>query len=167
MRRVTVTRPAWWKIVAVAFGVALLAVACASGGGTSSGGATPAGGSSSSSPLPSGALCQDAAALRTSLASLTHIKVGTGAGASISSGVADVKAKLATFTADAGQQWHAQTAALNSALGKLGTQAKNLASQPSAAALDGVVNALGDVTTAAQNLLGAVNTRCPSASPST
>jgi hypothetical protein len=40
MRRATVTRPAWWNTVAVAFGAGLLAVACGSGGGLYGGGSS-------------------------------------------------------------------------------------------------------------------------------
>ena len=167
MGRVTVTRPRWWTIVAVAVasGLMLFAAACGPGGGTPSGGETSASASPSTpTTLPAAALCRDAAALRASLSKLTHVTVGMGAAAEISADLAEVKAKLDTFTADAGTQWQAQTTAMKAALAKLSAAAKNLASQPGAATLEAVVNAIGGVTTAAQNLLGAVNAACPAVS---
>ena len=47
-----------------------------------------------------------------------------------------------------------------------GSGSANLAAHPGASTVSGVVAALGGVTTAAQNLLAAVNTSCLSASPS-
>lgn len=165
------TRPAWWGIAAAAAGAALLVAACGSGGGTPAGGASPSGGgtsaaASSAAPGPNAALCQDAAALRASLDKLTHVSVGAGTANEIKAGLADVRAKLGSFAAEAHGQWQAQVSALKSALTRLQTATKNLAAQPSAAAVPGVVTALGGVTSAASNLLAALSTDCPSASPS-
>ncbi len=170
MRRVTATRPAWWGIAAAAGG-ALLVAACGSGGGTPAGGGSPSGGGTSAAaspaaPGPNAALCQDAAALRASLDKLTHVSVGAGTANEIKADLADVKAKLGSLAAEAHGQWQAQTSALKSALTKLQTATKDLAAQPSAAAVPGVVTALGAVTTAASNLLAALGTGCPPASPS-
>ncbi len=163
-------RPARWKLAAIAGGLALLA-ACGSGGGTPSA-RTPTVVPSSSTAAapatspPTSVLCADAAALRASLAKLTHVKVGAGTVNQITADLTDVKANLTALVNHAGGQWQAQTSALTSALATLTTAVSNLAAHPSTSAVSGVVTALGDVNTAAQNLLAAVNTRCPSASPS-
>jgi hypothetical protein len=80
--------------------------------------------------------------------------------------VADVKAKLTAFTAQAKGEWQPQTTALKSALAKLQTAASDLAAHPSLSTVSGVVTAVGGVATAAGSLLAAVGTKCPSASPS-
>ena len=175
MRRITLTGPAF-KVAAIALGAGLLLVACGSGSGSSSATSAPAtsaavsspASAAASSPTPGGsaALCADAAALRSSVSSLTHIKVGKGSANQIKSGVANVKTKLTAFTAQAKGQWQAQTTALKSALAKLQTAASNLASHPSLSTVPGVVTAVGGVTTAAGSLWAAVGTTCPSGSPS-
>ena len=169
MRRLTLTRGAW-KIAAIALGAGLLMTACSSGSTTSggaSGGTTSAAASSpAAAPSPTSVLCQDAAALRTSLHNLTHITVNKGAADEIKTDLADVKQKLATLTANAKGEWQSQTAGLQAELGKLQTAASDLASNPSVSTVSGVVTALGGVTSAASSLLAAISTKCPSASPS-
>jgi hypothetical protein len=174
MRRITWTRPAV-RAAVIALGAGLLLAACGSGSGssaatsapaTSAAASSPASATSSPAPGSSAALCADAAALRSSISSLTHIKVGKGSANQIKSGVADVQAKLAAFTAQAKGQWQAETTALKSALAKLQTAASNLASHPSLSTVPGVVTAVGGVTTAAGSLWAAVGTTCPSGSPS-
>jgi hypothetical protein len=149
-------------------GLALLMAGCGSGGASS--GSTPSGPASSSttaSPAaspPNSVLCADATALRASLDKLRHVQVGAGTVAEITADLNEVKAAVMTFADDARGQWQGQTSALNSALAKLKTAASNLAANPGVSTVSGAVAALGDVNTAAQNLLAAVNTRCPSAS---
>ena len=99
MRRVTAIGSSWWQTVAVAAGVAFLVAACGSSGTSTSGSSpatTPAAPSSaapSAAPGPTSALCQDAAALRASIHTLTHVNVGQGMGDEIKSDLADVRAK--------------------------------------------------------------------------
>ena len=177
MKQGIVTRPAWWKLVMVVSGLALLVVACGSGSGTPSS-STPAAPSSSTPAAPSSstpaspatsplnaAVCADAAALRASLDKLKHVKVGKGTVSEIKADLKDVQANLTAFVNAARGQWQAQTNALKSALAKLQTAVKTLAANFSTSAVSGVVTAIGDVNTAGQNLLAAVSTRCPSASP--
>ncbi|MGE5285649.1 MAG: hypothetical protein ACM3ML_00285 [Micromonosporaceae bacterium] len=168
MKPSIVTRPAWWKLVMVACGLALLVAGCGSGGGTPSEG-TSSGVPSSSTPVttpPNAVLCADAAALRASLDKLTHVNVGAGTVSEITADLNDLEANLTALVNHARGQWQAQTSALKSALATLKTAVSNLAASPSTSAVSSVVAALGDVNTAAQNLLAAVNPRCPSASPS-
>ena len=178
MKQGIVTRPAWWKLVIVVSGLALLVVACGSGSGTPSGGTSSAALSSSTPATPSSstpaspatsplnaAVCADAAALRASLDKLKHVKVGKGTVSEIKTDLKDLQANLTAFVNDARGQWQAQTSALKSALAKLQTAVKTLAANFSASAVSGVVTAIGDVSTAGRNLLAAVSTRCPSASP--
>ncbi len=170
MKQGIVTRPAWWKPVMVVSGLALLVVACGSGGGAPSSSTSAAPSSSTpaspaaTSPL-NAAVCADAAALRASLDKLKHVKVGAGTVSEIKADLKDVQANLTAFVNDARGQWQAQTNALQSALAKLQTAVKTLAANFSTSAVSGVVTAIGDVSTAGQNLLAAVSTRCPSASP--
>ena len=172
-----VARPARWKLVMSAGGLALLAAGCGSGG---SSGSTPAGGSSSpaaSSPASSApptspgaeansALCADAAALRASVDKLRHITVGAGTASEIAANLREVKTALTTFIQDAHGQWQAQTSALSSAIATLSTAVSSLTASPGVGTVSGVVAALGGVSTAAQNLLAAVNPSCLSASAS-
>lgn len=153
----------------IAGGLALLAAGCGSGGSSSSTPSTAT--SSSTAPSPTAApsnsvLCADAAALRASLDKLRQVRVGAGTVNEITADLNGVKTALTTFTNNARGQWQAQTSSLDSALAKLKTSASNLAAHPGVSAVSGVVTALGEVNTAAQNLLAAVNTSCPSASPS-
>jgi hypothetical protein len=172
MRAGTVTRPARWRLAAIAGGLALLTVACGSSSTTSPSTPSPAAPSPSpSAPAavgssPSSALCADAAALFASLNELTHIQVHKGMKDEITAKLTTVKTSLTAFVTEARGQWQAQTAALKSALTNVQTAAKSLTANPSVSAAGGVLSALGGVSTATQNLLAAVSTGCPSASPS-
>jgi uncharacterized phage infection (PIP) family protein YhgE len=151
--------------VAVVCGLTLLAAGCGSSG--TAPGSTPAAASSSATASPANsALCADATALRASLDKLRHVSVGAGTVNEITADLSEVKTALTSLVNDAHGQWQAQTSALSSALAKLATAVSDLAAHPGASTVSGVVAALGDINTAAQNLLAAVNTSCPSASPS-
>ena len=168
MRQVTASRPSRWQAVAVAAGAALLAAACGSSG-TPSGGSSPSTASaapSSAAPSPASALCQDAAALRASIDTLTHVQVGQGMGDEIKSDLADVKAKLNTLTTQAHGQWQSQASALSASLTKLQTAVSGLTSNPSASTVSATVTALREVSASAGSLLSAIGTKCPSASAS-
>jgi hypothetical protein len=121
-------------------------------------------GSAATSP-PNAVLCADAAALRASLDKLTHVKVGAGTVSEITADLNDVKANLTAFVnhrrpmAGPDQRTEIRPRHTQAAV-------SNLAANPSTSAVSGVVTALGGVNMAAQNLLAAVNTRCPSVSPS-
>jgi hypothetical protein len=168
---VTVTRQAWWQSAVAVIGAGLLAAACGSGGSPSSASSpssAPAA-TSPAAPSPTSALCQDAAALRASIDNLTHLTVGQGMGDQIKADLADVKAKLTAFTAQAQGQWQSQTSDLTASLSKLQTAASDLAAKPSASTVSGTVTALREVSASAGSLLSALGTQCPSAtaSPST
>jgi len=173
MRRVTAHRAPWWQTIALAAGTALLAAACGSSGGLY-GGSSPsptsaAPTSAAPAPSPTSALCQQAAALRASIHTLTDITVGQGMGDEIKSDLADVRSKLNAFTAQAHGQYHSQTSALSASLDKLQTAVSDLTANPSASTVSATVSALRDVSAAAGSLLSAIGKRCPgvSASPST
>lgn len=158
-------------LVMGACGLVLLAAACGSGTGTSAGSVSSSATSSSATAsaeasAPNSALCADAAALRASLDKLRHVKVGTGVVNEITGDLNDVKTALTIFVNNAHGQYQAQTSSLSSALAKLKTSASDLAAHPGASTVSGVVAAIGEVNTAGQNLLAAVNTSCPSASTS-
>jgi hypothetical protein len=170
MRRLVPSRVTW-KAVPIALGTGMLVVACSSGSSSSGAASTPATSAAASSSAPAApsanaALCQNVAALRTSISNLTHISVSKGAVNEIRSNLTDVQSKLNALTAQAHGQWHSQTAELKAALGKLHTATSDLAANPGVSTVSGVVTALGGVTTAASNLLAATSTDCPSASPS-
>jgi hypothetical protein len=157
-----VTKPARWRFATVACGVALLTVACGSGSSSS----TASGGSSSPAASPSAAssaLCADAAALRAALGKLTSIQASAGQGAvnEVKADLANVKTATTRFANDAKGEWQPQTSALKSALDSLGTAVQKLTANPSTTAVSGVVTAVGQVTTAAQQLFAAVGKDCP------
>ena len=170
MKPSIVRRRGRWKLAAVAYGLALLAAACGSSGtpsgGTSSGVPSSSASAAPATAPPNAVLCDDAAALRASLDKLTQVKVGTGTASQIRADLNDVEANLTALANHARGQWQAQTSALQSSLTTLKTAVSNLASNPGASTVSGVVTALGGVNTAAQNLLAVVNTSCSSASPS-
>jgi hypothetical protein len=111
-------------------------------------------------------VCQDAAALRASIDTLTHVNVGQGMGDEIKSDLADVKAKLDALITQAHGQWQTQTSALSTSLGKVQTAVSNLTSNPSASTVSATVSALRDVAAAAGSLFSAIGQRCPSVSAS-
>jgi hypothetical protein len=111
-------------------------------------------------------VCQDAAALRASIDTLTHVQVGSGMGDEIKSDLADVKAKLNTLTTQANGQWQSQTSALSASLDKLQTAVSKLTSNPGASTVSATVSAVRDVAAAAGSLFTAIGTRCPSESAS-
>jgi hypothetical protein len=84
----------------------------------------------------------------------------------VTAGLNGVKTAVTTFVNDAHGQYQAQASSLSSALSKLKTSVSDLAAHPGASTVSGVAAALGEVNTAGQNLLAAVNTGCLSASPS-
>src|SRR5262249_10707914 len=143
MRRMTRTGLARWKHAAVALGAGLLVAACGSSG-TPSGTSSPPATSAvppSAAPSPTSVLCQDAAALRASLDNLIHVNVHRGAAGEIKADLADVKAKLTTFTDQAHGQFQAQISAVNAALAQLQPAVSDLAANPSASTVAGVVTA--------------------------
>jgi hypothetical protein len=111
-------------------------------------------------------VCQDAAALRASVNTLTHVQVGPGMGDEIKSDLADVRAKLNTLTTQAHGRWQSQTSALSASLDKLQTAVTKLTSNPSASTVSATVSALREVSAAAGSLLSAIGTQCPSVSAS-
>jgi hypothetical protein len=163
-----VTATAWRKLALAACGLVLLA-GCGSGSDTSGSSPSAAASATSSSAAASpsnSALCADAAALRASLNQLRRVTVQAGAVNEITSDLNDVKAALTKLVNDAHGQLQTQTSALSAALDTLKTAVTSLGASPGVSTVTGVVAALGQVNTAAQNLLAAVNTDCPSASPS-
>jgi len=162
------TRTARRELALAVCGLALLA-GCSSGTVTS--GSSPSAAAPASSPSaaasPSGSdLCANAAALRASLDQLRHVNVQPGAVSQLTSDLNDTKAALSKLVTDAHGQFQTQTSALSAALDTLKTAVSSLGASPGVSTVSGVVSALGQVNTAAQNLLAAVNTDCPSASPS-
>jgi hypothetical protein len=168
MRLITTIRPSRWHAAAVAAGATLLVAACGSSGGLY-GGSSPSATSAAQSPAalsPTSAVCQDAAALRASIDTLTHVQVGQGMGDEIKADLADVSAKLKTLTTHAHGQWQSQTSALSASLTKLQTAASNLTSNPSSSTVSATVSALREVSASAGSLLSAIGTKCPSVSAS-
>lgn len=162
------TRTAYRKLALAACGLALLA-GCGSGGatsGSSPSAAAPATSSSSAASPSSSALCADTTALRASLDQLRRVNVQPGAVSQITANLNDVKAALTKLVNDAHGQFQTQTSALSAALDTLKTAVSSLGASPGVSTVSDVVSALGQVNTAAQNLLAAVNTDCPSASSS-
>ena len=158
-----------WKLALAVCGLALLA-GCGSGSTSSATSPSAAASATSSSaaaaPSSPSALCADAAAVRASLDELRRINVQPGAVSEITSDVTNVKSALATLVTNAHGQFQAQTSALSAALDTLRTAVSSLGASPGVSTVSGVVSALGQVNTAGQHLLAAVDTDCPSASPS-
>jgi hypothetical protein len=173
MKRFAVSTSAWWKAAAAVAGIVAITSACSSGGTSAPGTATASAPSSTAVTSPgsaqpetsqdTAALCDDVAALRTSVANLTDITVARGAASKLAADARDVQAKLSSLASAAGTQWTTQIGALTSALSSLQTAVTSLGNGGS---VSGVVSALGKVRTASSDLLATAGTRCPSASPS-
>jgi hypothetical protein len=166
MRRVTPTRTAW-KAAAITLG-GLLIAACSSASSSPSAPATTAA-TSSATATPqsaSSALCQDVAALRASVDKLKHVTIGKGTVDELTADVADVKTKLGAVTTEAHGQAQAQISAMEDSIAKLESAVKTLTSNFSASAVSATVSAVQGVAASASSLLGALSTRCPSASAS-
>jgi uncharacterized protein YukE len=152
-----VTWFARWNAAAAAAAITMLTAACGSSD-TTSGGSSPSATAnhSASSPAQSAstALCQDTAALRASLANLTHVSKGQGVLKQAQADLTDVRAKLTALTGDAHGAFSSQTNALKSALTTLQTAVKGVSSGSSSIAE--VRTALGGVTKAAMNLAAAM-----------
>jgi len=163
--------PHWWRIAVVTAAAGLLSAACGSSttSPASGGGASPTHSpAAATSPAagPASALCQDAAALRTSLDTLTHVKIGKGTVNEIKSDLANVETKLRAFTATAKGQFQAQTSGLKAALDKFKKTISDLKAHPSVSTVSAAVTALREVSAAAGSLLSAVGPQCGSPSPS-
>ena len=120
--------------------------------------------SSSPTATASALICQDVAALRTSLTNLTHVKVGSGASDALTANLKDVQAKLTTLGNDASGQYNAQISGLKTSLSALQKSVTGLSNGTSS--VTNVVTALGGVKNSAQDLFTAAGQRCPSPSPS-
>jgi hypothetical protein len=156
------TGPVPWRLAAIAGGVALLTAACSSSSTASGGASLPA---AAATTVPaSSARCADAAALRTALGKLTKIQASAGQGAvkEVKTDLAEAKTAATNFANDAKGQWQPQTSSLKSALTSLQTEVQKLAANPTTAGVSSVVTALGQATTAAQQLFAAVGKDCPS-----
>lgn len=160
----------WWRVVGALVAGVLLASACGSSGSSAGSASSPAPASSTSasSSAPATAssgttanaeVCQDVAALRTSLSRLSQVTVSRGAASKLAADVKDVQAKVSTLVRNAGTRWSTQIGALTSALSTLQTAVTGLANGGS---LSSVVSALRGVRSAAQNLLAAAGAQCPS-----
>lgn len=161
MKRLAVSTSAWWKATAAIAGIAAITCACGSSGPAT--GSTTTTSPPSSTAAASSALCEDVAALRTSVANLTDISVSRGAASKLAADAKEVQAKLTSLAHAAGTQWSAQIGTLTSALSSLQTAITGLGSGGS---ITSVVSALGKVRTASSDLLATAGTRCPSASAS-
>jgi hypothetical protein len=158
-----------WRAVVVLVAGLLLVTACGSSGTTSGSASSLASSSTSAAPSASATaaanaeVCQDVAALRASLSKLTQVTVSRGAASTRAANARDVQAKLTTLADSVGTLWNSQIGALTSALSKLQDAVTGLGNGGS---LSSVGSALASVRTAAQDLLTAAGTRCPSSSPS-
>lgn len=173
MRTDISNKPARWRFVLVAIGLVLPVVACGSDNGDQAGNQA---GEPTSSPLTSSVTptsspvqCDDVAALRDSVQTLTTVTVQRGMAEEIKADLEDVQEKLTALANDLRAQFRERTAALEAALGELGTAIEALAANPNSDTTSAVRSALSEVSTAWTDLLQALSTRCPvlSTSPTT
>jgi hypothetical protein len=163
MERQAAHRLVGWTVTAAVIVLMMLTAGCGSGSGSSAA-STPSPAASSTTAAANALICQDVAALRTSLTNLTHVKVGSGATDALTADLKDVKAKLTTLAGDAGGQWNAQISGLTTSLSAMQKAVTGLGNGTSS--LTSVVTTLGGVKNSAQDLFTAAAQRCPSPSPS-
>ncbi len=164
MERLTASRLAGWTVTAVVAVLVMLTAGCGSSSGSSAASTPSPAASSSPTATASALICQDVAALRTSLTNLTHVKVGSGASDALTANLKDVQAKLTTLENDASGQYNAQISGLKTSLSALQKSVTGLSNGTSS--VTNVVTALGGVKNSAQDLFTAAGQRCPSPSPS-
>src|SRR5438067_13030885 len=120
LRTVTVIRPAYRNLAALACGLALVSgpalAACTDKNNSPT--ASPSA-SASSGQAPQAALCADAAALRDSAGRLVNVTVVPGMADEIRADANEVKADLTTFVSNAHGSYQPQTDALRTALATL------------------------------------------------
>ena len=123
----------------------------ATAGPTSSGTTAPAPGSSptGSSAAPSGDVCADREALRTSVDALTNLDVVAEGTNGVTAAASDVKDDLAALRSSAGAELQPQVQAVQDAVDEVETAVANLDSGGAAAA----VTAVADLATSARTLL--------------
>jgi hypothetical protein len=138
-------------LIAVAAALLLL-TACSSSGGS---------GSPSTSEAGTAQLCADAAALRSSLASLKNIDILAVGGNGVSSALADVQAK-ASALASHKSSFQPQIDALKSAITQLTNTLQDLPTGSIATKATTIGSQLAAVGVAGQSLASAVTTACPS-----
>jgi hypothetical protein len=102
-----------------------------------------------SSTAPSGDVCADREALRTSVDALTNLDVVAEGTNGLTAAVGDVKDALAALRSSAGSELQPQVQAVQDAVDELETAVPNIDSGGAAAA----VTAVADVATSAQTLL--------------
>jgi hypothetical protein len=174
LRTVTVIRPATRNLATLVCGLALVSgpalAACTDKNNPPT--ASPSA-SASSGPVPHGALCADAAALRDSVGRLVNVTVVPGMADEIRADANEVKADLATFVSNAHGSYQPQTDALRTALATLDGALATMSASPGTSSASAVQTARGQVATAAQNLQAALppcpsgsSTSSPSPSPS-
>jgi len=166
--RATVLRPRRLCIAVAAVVAGLLLAGCNSSTTSSPGsGATAAASSKAASSTPSptstSAVCQAAAELRTSVNTLTHVKIGAGTVDEIKSDLANVEAKLTALTTELQNTNKTETTAAKSAVDALKAAVSEFTAHPSSSTLHGVTTAVGGVTTAVGNLLTSLAPHCGSA----
>lgn len=148
-----------WKLVIVVAVMMLLTAACGSGG-TASGKSTasPTASAAAGTSQADSAACQDVAALHASMQKLLSYQPGKDTIASLKVNLSDVNAKLSALRQSAPNTWSAQRGPLQAALRSLQDEVTGSVGTGRVA---GILRALGEVRTRAQNLFDAAKAQCP------
>lgn len=146
----------------------LVLAACGSSGGTSGTGTAASSQSSAAaaaSASDSASLCSDVDALRESLKKLGAVRPGSAD--QLRTAAQDAQADLLRLSSAADSQWPAQIHNLRSALARLQAAAAAQAAERNSTTVSAAVySAINGVTTTSHQLMDAVSSKCPSASPS-
>lgn len=148
---------ATWKAAMVIAATALVA-ACGHASGNGGSGSRPTSAAASSPARADSAMCQDAAALRTSLENILGYQAGKDTIAGLRADLGDANAKLAALRATRHGPWSPQLTALETALKKLQKEAANPAVLHRPA---GITRVLADVRPKAQTFIAAAKAQCP------
>jgi hypothetical protein len=158
-RHVMDSNLATWKVLIALALITLLAAACGSGSSTS-GHASPSPSATATGTLPAdSAICQDVRALHTSMQKLLSFQPGKDTIASLKANVSDVNDKLTALRISAHDTLSAQWGPLQATMRNLQSAVTSSVGTGQAA---GIVRAMGDVRTKAQNLFTAAEAYCPS-----
>lgn len=147
---------ATWKTAAVA-AVTVLAAACGSTAARGGSASTPASPGATGTRQVSAEMCQDAAALRTSLENIVSFRAGKEPVARLRADLADASTKLAALRGNPQGIWRPQIAALETSLKVLHSEAANPAVTARPA---GIQRALTGVGPKARTFITSAKAQC-------
>lgn len=121
--------------------------------------ATPAPTSTSTTVKVSAATCKRVSSLRTSLTSLTHVKLSASSAGQITTDLKNIQTQVAALKNAPGFQAHAQQ--LNSSLNQVKKAAHGIGTSPSPGQVGSIISALSGLKSQSSATMSELNSLCP------